>query len=199
MNDRDEPPRRRKKPEISIREMTIDDLAEVFHLGERVFTASQVPNLYRTWKVIHHIVGDRVLQQPNDPLGGGELRVDHVIHPDPGPPELDAVGDELFAPDPSHRDRSGRVGRGDQTRLRSRSITTTSWPSPVKATAMLVPTSPAPTMSMGMAQSSAGSWIQQRLRSEVLRSSRPSWCRIKPSRRSAPRASCASVHAEVCC
>jgi ribosomal protein S18 acetylase RimI-like enzyme len=37
------------KSEIIIREMSIDDLAAVFHLGERLFTASKVPNLYRTW------------------------------------------------------------------------------------------------------------------------------------------------------
>lgn len=34
---------------VEIREMTIDDLADVFHLGEQLFTASEWPNLYRTW------------------------------------------------------------------------------------------------------------------------------------------------------
>jgi ribosomal protein S18 acetylase RimI-like enzyme len=34
---------------IQIRDMEIDDLAGVFHLGERLFTASDVPVLYRTW------------------------------------------------------------------------------------------------------------------------------------------------------
>lgn len=29
-----------------IREMDLDDLAPVFHLGEQVFTAREVPNLY---------------------------------------------------------------------------------------------------------------------------------------------------------
>jgi len=29
--------------------MELDDLAPVFHLGESVFTAREVPNLYRTW------------------------------------------------------------------------------------------------------------------------------------------------------
>jgi ribosomal protein S18 acetylase RimI-like enzyme len=29
--------------------MEIDDIAAVFHLGEELFTARQVPNLYRTW------------------------------------------------------------------------------------------------------------------------------------------------------
>ncbi|GAB4254856.1 MULTISPECIES: GNAT family N-acetyltransferase [Deferrisoma] len=36
------------KPLIEIRDMEIDDLPAVFHLGEKVFTA-EVPNLYRTW------------------------------------------------------------------------------------------------------------------------------------------------------
>jgi len=38
-----------KKLNVEIREMEIDDLATVFHLGERLFTAREVPNLYRTW------------------------------------------------------------------------------------------------------------------------------------------------------
>lgn len=29
--------------------MKLEDLAGVFHLGERLFTAEQVPNLHRTW------------------------------------------------------------------------------------------------------------------------------------------------------
>lgn len=32
-----------------IREMTIDDLSEVFHIGEEIFTAEYAPSLYRTW------------------------------------------------------------------------------------------------------------------------------------------------------
>lgn len=39
----------KKKTQILIREMTIDDLAPVFHLGEEIFTADTSPNLYRTW------------------------------------------------------------------------------------------------------------------------------------------------------
>jgi len=39
---------REPRPSIEIREMEIDDVAAVYHLGERVFTA-EVPNLYRTW------------------------------------------------------------------------------------------------------------------------------------------------------
>jgi ribosomal protein S18 acetylase RimI-like enzyme len=41
--------RRRRRWSISVRPMEIDDLAHVFHLGELLFTAEEVPNLYRTW------------------------------------------------------------------------------------------------------------------------------------------------------
>ncbi|KGF73304.1 acetyltransferase [Neosynechococcus sphagnicola sy1] len=34
---------------ISIREMTIDDIAPVYHLGESLFTSDLYPYLYRTW------------------------------------------------------------------------------------------------------------------------------------------------------
>jgi len=37
------------RPEISIREMELDDLAPVYHLGERLFTCDLYPFLYRTW------------------------------------------------------------------------------------------------------------------------------------------------------
>jgi len=40
---------RKKKANITVRRMEIDDVASVFHLGERLFTASQVPNLFHTW------------------------------------------------------------------------------------------------------------------------------------------------------
>ncbi len=36
-----------EKPRI--REMTIDDFSEVFHIGEEVFTAEYSQSLYRTW------------------------------------------------------------------------------------------------------------------------------------------------------
>jgi len=39
----------KKRPKIAIREMDLDDLAPVYHLGEKLFTAREVPNLYRTW------------------------------------------------------------------------------------------------------------------------------------------------------
>ncbi len=38
-----------RKVYVAVRPMDIDDLATVFHLGERLFTAKEVPNLYRTW------------------------------------------------------------------------------------------------------------------------------------------------------
>ena len=41
--------RRKKKPEVSIRQMVIDDLASVYHLGEKLFTSEEFPILYRTW------------------------------------------------------------------------------------------------------------------------------------------------------
>ena len=34
---------------LIIREMTIDDLSDVFHLGEEIFTAEFSTSLYRTW------------------------------------------------------------------------------------------------------------------------------------------------------
>lgn len=35
--------------DIKIRSAAIDDLAAIFHLGEKVFTPQEVSNLYRTW------------------------------------------------------------------------------------------------------------------------------------------------------
>src|SRR5665647_931274 len=37
------------KERLRIREMTIDDFSEVFHIGENVFTADYSPSMYRTW------------------------------------------------------------------------------------------------------------------------------------------------------
>ena len=44
-------------PAVAVREMTIDDVAPVYHLGELVFTSDLYPTLYRTWdewEVIGH-------------------------------------------------------------------------------------------------------------------------------------------------
>jgi len=35
--------------ELTIRNMTIDDMAPVFHLGEQLFTSDFSPSMYRTW------------------------------------------------------------------------------------------------------------------------------------------------------
>jgi ribosomal protein S18 acetylase RimI-like enzyme len=35
--------------DIKTRQASIDDLADIFHLGEKVFTPQEVSNLYRTW------------------------------------------------------------------------------------------------------------------------------------------------------
>ena len=43
---------------IDVREMEIDDLAPVFHLGETLFTSDLYPYIYRTWdqwEVIGHV------------------------------------------------------------------------------------------------------------------------------------------------
>jgi ribosomal protein S18 acetylase RimI-like enzyme len=49
MNREDDPRLTSKRPGIKLRQMEIDDLAAVFHLGETLFSAQKVPNLYRTW------------------------------------------------------------------------------------------------------------------------------------------------------
>ncbi|MFU8819662.1 MAG: GNAT family N-acetyltransferase [Desulfurivibrio sp.] len=38
-----------QKGSLCIRPMGVDDLAEVFHIGEIIFTAEYSPSLYRTW------------------------------------------------------------------------------------------------------------------------------------------------------
>jgi ribosomal protein S18 acetylase RimI-like enzyme len=38
-----------KKHIVDVRPMELDDVHKVFHLGEKLFTATSVPNLYRTW------------------------------------------------------------------------------------------------------------------------------------------------------
>lgn len=42
-------PGKARLPRLDVRELEIDDLPDVFHLGERLFTARSVPNLYRMW------------------------------------------------------------------------------------------------------------------------------------------------------
>lgn len=42
-------PRRKKRRVTTIRQMEIDDISSVYHLGERLFTSEEFPILYRTW------------------------------------------------------------------------------------------------------------------------------------------------------
>ena len=44
-------PAKKKKQQIEIRQMTLEDLSEVWHLGEKIFTPSYLPFTYRTWNV----------------------------------------------------------------------------------------------------------------------------------------------------
>ena len=39
----------KKRPEVTIRQMEIDDLSPVYHLGEQLFTSDRYTILYRTW------------------------------------------------------------------------------------------------------------------------------------------------------
>ena len=41
--------RKERKPEVTIRQMEIDDIGSVYHLGEKLFTSEEFPILYRTW------------------------------------------------------------------------------------------------------------------------------------------------------
>ena len=44
-------PSKKKKARIEIRQMNLEDLSEVWHLGEKIFTPSYLPFTYRTWNV----------------------------------------------------------------------------------------------------------------------------------------------------
>lgn len=45
-----------KRISVRIREMEIDDIAPVYHLGEMLYKADEAPNIYRTWDV-YEVVG----------------------------------------------------------------------------------------------------------------------------------------------
>jgi ribosomal protein S18 acetylase RimI-like enzyme len=70
---------RKRQTNVEIREMEIDDFATVFHLGERLFKAEKVPNLYRTWdefEVISLYQGDPefcLVAEVNDQIIGFAL------------------------------------------------------------------------------------------------------------------------------
>jgi ribosomal protein S18 acetylase RimI-like enzyme len=52
MTKKKQPVRRRRKasgPTVEIREMRLDDLPAVFALGQKLFTAEDLPTLYRSW------------------------------------------------------------------------------------------------------------------------------------------------------
>jgi ribosomal protein S18 acetylase RimI-like enzyme len=52
---------KKKRSEIDIRQMEIDDLSSVYHLGEELFTSEEFPILYRTWdayEVTDHFTSD---------------------------------------------------------------------------------------------------------------------------------------------
>ena len=44
----EDPEPKSRRSSIKIREMEIDDIAQVFHLGEKLFTVESAPNTYRT-------------------------------------------------------------------------------------------------------------------------------------------------------
>lgn len=44
-------PKKKKTLRIEIRQMTLDDLSEVWKIGEKVFSPSRLPFTYRTWNV----------------------------------------------------------------------------------------------------------------------------------------------------
>ena len=58
---KDENGEKHKRPMFKIRQMEIDDIAMVFHLGEKIFKAEEAPNTYRTWdqyEVVELYYGD---------------------------------------------------------------------------------------------------------------------------------------------
>lgn len=67
---------RTHRPDITIREMELDDLAPVYHLGERLFTCDLYPFLYRTWdewEVVGHYNTDpefSLVAEVDDVLAG---------------------------------------------------------------------------------------------------------------------------------
>ena len=48
---------------MRIRQMEVDDIAPVYHLGERLFTSDEFPILYRTWD--HYEVTDYFVSDPD--------------------------------------------------------------------------------------------------------------------------------------
>lgn len=44
-----DPLHKNQSPAVTIRPITVDDIPAIFHLGETLFTAREVPTLHRTW------------------------------------------------------------------------------------------------------------------------------------------------------
>ncbi len=42
---------KKRKLQVEVRQMTLEDLSEVWHLGERIFTPSSLQFTYRTWNI----------------------------------------------------------------------------------------------------------------------------------------------------
>ena len=81
MTEKPKAVRRRRKahpPTVEIREMRLDDLPAVFALGQRLFTAEDLPTLYRCWD------DDEVMQlfssDQETCLVLGEIQTGNVLH-----------------------------------------------------------------------------------------------------------------------
>jgi ribosomal protein S18 acetylase RimI-like enzyme len=75
---------RAAKLDFTLREMRIEDLEAVFHLGERAFRADLSPTLYRSWDVyevttLFNTDGDFCLVAENEHFGRGRFRDDERI------------------------------------------------------------------------------------------------------------------------
>lgn len=66
---------------VTIRQMDIDDIGPVYHLGDELFTSEEFPILYRTWdayEVTDHFTSDpRLLPGSRDERKGRRLGPGH--------------------------------------------------------------------------------------------------------------------------
>ena len=49
LEDKNNKSNKKRRVETEIRQMEIDDVSAVYHLGEKLFTSEEFPILYRTW------------------------------------------------------------------------------------------------------------------------------------------------------
>jgi ribosomal protein S18 acetylase RimI-like enzyme len=49
LEDKNNKSNKKRRVETEIRQMEIDDVSAVYHLGEKLFTSDEFPILYRTW------------------------------------------------------------------------------------------------------------------------------------------------------